>query len=323
MDLVDLINNNMWVIKHRKIFYAFSLLLLLASVVSFAVWGLKPGIDFTGGTLISVDYPNGRPEQSVITESVSSIDDKASVRPAGPNGYIIRMKPIDQEQKSEVMKALFVGVSGSTDLEQNDTGSTTVVAELKTFDSIGPVLGAEALRKALVSIVLVIAGIVLFITFAFRKVSEPVSSWKYGLVAIAALVHDVIIPTGVFSVLGHFAGYEVDTLFVTALLVILGFSVHDTIVVFDRVRENLRLSSSKKSFTDVVGESINQTIVRSVNTSLTTLIALLVLYFVGGSATEHFSLALIIGIAAGTYSSIFVGSALLVTIEKWGKGKKS
>lgn len=322
MDLVDLINNNMWVIKHRKIFYAFSLLLLLASVVSFAVWGLKPGIDFTGGTLIEVAYPNGRPEQSKIIESISSIDDKASVRPAGPGGYIIRMKPIDQEQKSEVMKVLFVDVSSSVSSEQKAVGSTTVVAELKTFDSIGPVLGAEALRKALVSIVLVIAGIVLFITFAFRKVSEPVSSWKYGLVAIAALVHDVIIPTGVFSVLGHFAGYEVDTLFVTALLVILGFSVHDTIVVFDRVRENLRLSSSKKPFADVVGESINQTIVRSINTSLTTLIALLVLYFVGGSATEHFSLALIIGIAAGTYSSIFIGSALLVTIEKWGKGKR-
>jgi len=309
----------MWVIKHRKIFYAFSLILIIASIASFAVWGLQPGIDFTGGTLIEVAYPSGRPEQITITESISAIDDKASIRPAGQDGYIIRMKPIDQEQKSEVMKALSVDVSDSND--KLTTGSTTSVAELKTFDSIGPVLGAEALRKALVSIVLVIAGIVLFITFAFRKVSEPVSSWKYGLVAIAALVHDVIIPTGVFSVLGHFAGYEVDTLFVTALLVILGFSVHDTIVVFDRVRENLRLSSANKPFSEVVGESINQTIVRSINTSMTTLIALLVLYFVGGSATEHFSLALIIGIAAGTYSSIFVGSALLVTIEKWGRRK--
>lgn len=310
----------MWVIKHRKIFYGFSILLIVASVVSFAVWGLKPGIDFTGGTLIEISYPNGRPDQVGISQVVSVIDNKASVRPAGQDGYIIRMKPIDQEQKSKVMKALSVDVSGLDN--QVAVGSTTIKAELKTFDSIGPVLGVEALRKALVSIVLVIAGIVLFITFAFRKVSEPVSSWKYGLVAIAALVHDVIIPTGVFSVLGHFAGYEVDTLFVTALLVILGFSVHDTIVVFDRVRENLRLSSSNKPFADVVGESINQTIVRSVNTSLTTLIALVVLYFVGGSATEHFSLALIIGIAAGTYSSIFIGSALLVTIEKWGKGKR-
>lgn len=311
----------MWVIKHRKIFYTFSSILIVASIVSFAVWGLKPGIDFTGGTLIEISYPNNdRPEQKSIVEAISSIDDKASVRPFGSNGFIIRMKPIDQKQKSEVMGVLQVNTDAK--LADNTIGSTTSKAELKTFDSIGPVLGAEALRKALVSIVLVILGIVLFITFAFRKVSEPVSSWKYGLVAIAALVHDVIIPTGVFSVLGHFAGYEVDTLFVTALLVILGFSVHDTIVVFDRVRENLRLSSARKPFFEVVGESINQTIVRSINTSLTTLIALLVLYFVGGSATEHFSLALLIGIAAGTYSSIFVGSALLVTIEKWGKGKR-
>jgi preprotein translocase subunit SecF len=311
----------MWIIKHRRIFYSFSIILIVASIFAFSIWGLKLGIDFTGGTLIQVEYPSTRPDQIAITKSLSLIDDKASVRPVGDNGYIIRMKPVDQKEKVDVMKALFVGsttsVVGSVDTQ------TQNIAELKTFDSIGPVLGAEALRKALVSIVLVIAGIVLFITFAFRKVSEPVSSWKYGLVAIIALVHDVIIPTGVFSVLGYFAGYEIDTLFVTALLVILGFSVHDTIVVFDRIRENLRLSSSNKPFEQVVGESVNQTLVRSVNTSLTTLIALLVLYFVGGSATEHFSLALIIGIAAGTYSSIFVGSALLVTIERWGKEKRS
>ncbi|MCX6719313.1 MAG: protein translocase subunit SecF, partial [Candidatus Taylorbacteria bacterium] len=191
---------------------------------------------------------------------------------------------------------------------------------VKNFDTIGPVLGGEALRKAYVSIILVIVGIVLYITFAFRKVSLPVSSWKYGFVAIIALIHDVIIPTGVFSVLGHFAGYEVDTLFVTAILVILGFSVHDTIVVFDRVRENLKNSlGSRKPFGEIVGASISQTFVRSINTSLTTLIALVVLYILGGSTTEHFTLALIVGIAAGTYSSIFIGSPLLVTLELWSK----
>ena len=189
----------------------------------------------------------------------------------------------------------------------------------KNFASIGPVLGAEALRKSIFSIVFVILSIVLYITFVFRKVSEPVSSWKYGLTAIVALAHDIIIPIAVFSVLGHFAGYEVDTLFVTALLVILGFSVHDTIVVFDRVRENLRHGSSGKSFETVVGESVGQTFARSINTSLTTLLALVILYFFGGEATQHFALALIIGIAAGTYSSVFIGSPLLVTIEKWGR----
>ncbi len=290
----------MWVINNRKIFYAFSSILVLASLLSLIFWGLKPGIDFTGGTLIEVQYSSGRPAQDVVSSAISVVDPNASIRASGVDEYIVRLKPIDQNEKAEVIKALGDGV-------------------VKTFDSVGPVLGAEALRKAYVSIFLVIIGIVLFITYAFRKVSEPVSSWKYGLTAIIALIHDVIIPVGAFSVLGHFVGYEVDTLFVTALLVVLGFSVHDTIVVFDRVRENLKFASSKKPFSEVVGESISQTFTRSINTSLTTLIALVVLYILGGSTTEHFSLALIIGIAAGTYSSIFVGSPLLVTIEKYSK----
>lgn len=303
----------MWVIKYRKIFYSISIALVLASFAALGIWGVNPGIDFTGGTLIQVGYPEGRPAQELVAEKLAVIDSVASIRPSttneGEEEYIVRMKPIDQEEKDAVISAL------------SPDGTTQVVE--KNFSSIGPVLGAEALRKSIVSIVLVILAIVLFITFAFRKVAEPVSSWKYGLVAIVALVHDVIIPTGVFAILGNFAGYEVDTLFVTALLVVLGFSVHDTIVVFDRVRENLRDGSSSEAFENVVGKSVGQTFTRSINTSLTTLIALVVLYFVGGPTTEHFALALIIGIAAGTYSSIFIGSPLLVTIEKWGRKHKA
>jgi len=297
----------MWVITNRKLFYSISGILIVASAVSLFVWGLKPGIDFTGGTLIEVSYPAGRPAQDAVAASLAAIDPAASVRPSGSADYIVRMKAIGTPEKVAVMNALSL----------NGSASTTE----KNFASVGPVLVAEALRKALVSIFLVLICIVLFITFAFRKVSEPVSSWKYGLTAVIALAHDVIIPTGVFSILGHYLGYEVDTLFVTALLVVLGFSVHDTIVVFDRVRENLKHASDKKPFAEVVGESVSQTFTRSINTSLTTLIALIVLYIFGGSTTEHFSLALIIGIAAGTYSSIFIGSPLLVTIEKWGRKK--
>jgi preprotein translocase subunit SecF len=304
----------MWVVSNRKIFYAISIILMVASIVAIAVYGVKPGIDFTGGTLVDVSYPGGRPDQDAITSQLSIIDTAASVRPStdaqGREGYIVRMKEISQEQKAEVMDALSL------------KGSVVVVEN--TFDSIGPILGSEALRNSAISVFLVLLAIVLFIAFAFRKVSEPVSSWKYGFVAIIALLHDVIIPLGAFAVLGHFFGYEVDTLFVTALLVILGFSVHDTIVVFDRVRENLS-HNTKKPFEQVVGESVGQTFTRSINTSLTTLLALIVLYFFGGKATEHFSLALIIGIAAGTYSSVFVGSPLLVTIQQWSakrSGKK-
>ena len=295
----------MWVVNYRKLFYSISGILVIASFVSLAVWGLKPGIDFTGGTLIDVQYPNGRPDQTMLTASLVAVDSSASVRPSGVDGYIIRLKPVEQTEKANIMDVLSL----------NGVSSTTI----KTFDSIGPVLGAEALRKSLASIILVLLGIVLFITFAFRKVSEPVSSWKYGLTAIVALIHNVIIPVGVFSVLGHYASYEVDTLFVTALLVIIGFSVHDTIVVFDRVRENLRHASAKNAFGEIVGKSVSQTFTRSINTSLTTIIALVALYIFGGTTTEHFSLALIIGIAIGAYSSIFIASPLLVTIEKWSR----
>jgi len=167
---------------------------------------------------------------------------------------------------------------------------------------------------------LVLLAIVLFVAFAFRKVSKPISSWVYGLVTILALTHDVLIPTGVFAFLGHFYGFEVDTLFVTALLVILGFSVHDTIVVFDRIRENLHKNEEdrdKKDFETIVGESINQTFVRSINTSLTTLFAIFMLYILGPDSIKNFSLALLIGITAGTYSSIFIGSTLLVAFNNW------
>ncbi len=302
----------MWVINNRKYLYIFTTILVVISVISLAVWGLKPGIDFAGGTLIEISYPvtaTSTPSQSAITSALTSIDPVVSVRSGGINDYFIRMKAIDQTEKAEVMSALSM--------------NSDVTPTVKSFDSIGPVLGAEALRKAVVSVILVILGIVLYITFAFRKVSEPVRSWKYGLIAIASLVHDIIIPLGAFSILGHYLGYEVDTLFVTALLVILGFSIHNTIVVFDRVRENLSHNSSARgdAFAGVVGQSVNQTLTRSINTSLTVLIALVALYIFGGSSTEHFTLALIIGILAGTYSSVCFGSSLLVTIERKWKGK--
>jgi preprotein translocase subunit SecF len=174
--------------------------------------------------------------------------------------------------------------------------------------------------KAVLAIILVILAIVLFIAFVFRHVAEPVQSWKYGVVAIVTLLHDVIVPLGVFSVLGHFGLAEIDTLFVTALLVILGFSIHDTIVVFDRVRENLRINKQghhKLSFDEVVGKSLKQTYARSINTSLTTLLTLAALYLFGSTTTENFALAMFIGIAVGTYSSICIASPLLVTWHKF------
>ncbi|MCR4306599.1 MAG: protein translocase subunit SecF, partial [Candidatus Yonathbacteria bacterium] len=195
------------------------------------------------------------------------------------------------------------------------------VFEEERFNSIGPVIGSELKRKAVIAIIIVMVAIILFITFAFRRVSEPVSSWKYGLVAIVALAHDVIIPTGVFAVLGNFfIDFQVNVLFVTALLAILGFSIHDTIVVFDRIRENLRRNKEyhiDKGFAETVGEGLSQTFTRSINTSMTVVFVMLVLYFLGGEPTRQFALALSVGVIAGTYSSVFIASPLLVVIEKW------
>ncbi len=301
----------MTIVKYRKIFYAISVLLMLGSVIAFSIWGLKLGVDFKGGTIIEVEYEGERPTVQEIKDALASSLLNENIRPTGEKGYIVRMRTIDEKEHTNVLKTL--SFSNSKPLSE------------KRFNTIGPLLGKEAANKAFISVGLVLLCIVLFITFVFRKVSEPVSSWKYGIIAIVALFHDVVIPIGVFSVLGHFLGYEVDTLFVTALLVVLGFSIHDTIVVFDRVRENLKLNhehNQKKHFETIVGESISQTFTRSINTSLTTLLALVVLYFVGAEITRHFSLALLIGIAAGTYSSVFLGSPLLVTVEKWQNRKK-
>ncbi|HEY4496106.1 MAG TPA: protein translocase subunit SecF [Candidatus Paceibacterota bacterium] len=297
----------MLIVNNRKIFYIISAVLVGVSIIVLMVWGLNLSIDFKGGTIIEISYPDERPAVSDIEKNLEKLNlGEHSIRPVGEMGYLIRTRSLEESERAILFQAL------------SNNGSKKITEE--RFDSVGPLLGKEAVRKSLFSIILVIVCIVLFITFAFRKVSEPVASWKYGLITVLALIHDVLIPAGVFAVLGHFKGIEVDTLFVTALLVVLGFSVHDTIVVFDRVRENLKVNHetrTKKPFEQIVGESISQTFVRSINTSLTTILVLIVLFFVGAVSTQMFSLALIIGITAGTYSSIFIGSTLLVTAEKF------
>ncbi len=297
----------MFIVNHRKVFYTFSGLLVLASFVALFLWGLKPGIDFTGGSLLEVTYTSSTsPAVADITKVVTAIGTTdVSVRPSGSNDFIIRSSELSNAQ--EVLAIGNLSFAGKYAVSE------------KEFDSVGPTLGVEALQKSWISIILVLLAIILFISFAFRKVSKPVSSWKYGIIAVVSLVHNILIPMGLFAALGYFAGFEVDTLFITALLVIIGFSVHDNIVVFDRVRENLRRNEEfkeKKDFDTIVGESINQTFVRSINTSLTLLFAILVLYIIGPVATQNFALALLVGITAGTYSSIFIGSPLLVTVYK-------
>lgn len=298
----------MFVVQHRKIFYIITALLVVFSIFSVSYWGLNFGIDFKGGAIVEVEYQN-RPSKESIETSIKTLKlGEFSVRPSGESTFIIRTRELSNLERQEFTTAIGIG-------------ATTTGATLKQFDSVGPILGKELAQKSATAIIFVIIAIVLFITFAFRRVSEPVSSFKYGLVAVIALVHDVIIPTGIYAFLGRNGGFEVDALFVTAILVILGFSVHDTIVVFDRTRENLKHAKSNKPFFEIVGESINQTFARSINTSLTTVLALIALFVFGPEATHNFALVMMIGIVAGTYSSIFLGSPLLVTVERMGKVK--
>ena len=293
----------MFVIRYRKIFFLVSGILLLVSIAAMFVYDFRTSIDFKGGTLTEVKFSE-RPAQTETELKIEALNMGGfSVRPSGDFNYTIRTKELSLDERQELIQTL-----GNPVVERQNT--------------IGPIAGAELKSKAVKAVGVVMLMIVLFITFAFRKVSRPVSSWKYGLATIIALAHDVVIPTGIFVILGHYIGIEIDLLFVTGLLAILGYSVHDTIVVFDRVRENLHVNAEgnmKEEFETTVGKSVAQTFGRSINTSLTIFITLLALFLVGSPATKDFALLLIIGVIIGTYSSIFVASPLLVTFYKWQK----
>lgn len=302
----------MFIVRYRKIFYLISIILLSVSLYGVFAYGFKESIDFKGGSITEVSYPEGRPDKALVESHISGLGlGGFSVRPSENNRYIIRTQELTEAERESLISTL------------SENGTQTITVERS--NTIGPVAGAELKSKAYKAIAVVLIMIVLFVTFAFRKVSEPVPSWKYGLAAILALSHDVIIPAGLFVFLGHYSGVEIDLLFVTGLLAILGYSVHDTIVVFDRVRENLKINhheNKKEDFETTVGISVQQTFGRSINTSLTIFITLLALYLVGGPATKDFALLLLVGVVAGTYSSIFIASPLLVTFQKFQDNKK-
>lgn len=287
------------IISKTKYAYIFSGLLTVLCIVSLYSWKLKLGIDFTGGTLMEVKFEKTLPSNSEIEENLKDLNLKSfSPQATGNNTILLRYVPENDKSNQEVLRILKEKYPESKEL-RTDYANSTVSKELKS--------------KSLWAIFWAVAGIMAYIAWAFRKVSRPVPSWKYGMGAIIALVHDILITAGVFSVLGHFYGIEIGIPFVAALLTILGFSVHDTIVVYDRTRENLLRSSSKETFPEVVNRSLNETLVRSINTSMTVIITLLAIYIFGGESIKYFSLALLVGVTFGTYSSIFIASALLVT----------
>jgi preprotein translocase subunit SecF len=295
-------------LKYSKIYFIFSGILVLASLVSLLIFGLNLGIDFTGGSILEANFLQERPANQEIREKLAELDflEEVLVQPAGKTGVILRMKDLSEKQHQEVLRKL-------GELGQLEEGR---------FESIGPVIGKELKEKTRILIVVALAAIVLYVTFAFRGVSRPVASWQYGLSALIALFHDVLIPVGVFSVLGKFYGIQVTIPVVAALLTVLGYSVNDTVVVFDRIREHL-LMRKDMTFEETVNQSLNQTIVRSINISLTTLLVVGAIFFLGGETLKYFALALIVGIGVGTYSSLFLASPILVSWLAWQERRRN
>ena len=305
----------MYFVKNRKIGYAFVGALSAAAFLAISIFGIPTGIDFTGGNLAEVKYAGIRPDQpQVLTQLVDAGITDASVRPVGIDGYIVRMPSLSAAQQGSLESVLTIG---------------DAQADIVRMTDVGPSIGTELYRKSIVAIVLVVLAILIYLAFAFRPPKlekkgdkeiavDDVSSWWYGLIAIITLAHDILIPVGMVAVLGYTIGAQVDTLFITALLTILGYSVNDTIVIFDRVRENVRAnyaSKTKETYAHLVGKALSETYGRSINTSLTTILALVALYVFGPESTQLFALTLIVGVVAGTYSSIMLAAPLLVTVH--------
>jgi preprotein translocase subunit SecF len=288
------------IIQQRKYAYVFSGLLTLASIVCIAVWGLRLGIDFKGGTLMEVRFTETAvPTADVVREKLGAMElQSLTVQPTAERGMLLHYLASDETTNSQVLTTL--------------KGIDPAVEQLRV-DFIGASVSDQMQSQAFTGTALALLGIALYVAWAFRRVSYPVTSWEYGAGAIIALAHDIIITTGVFSLLGHFHSVEVGVPFIAALLTILGYSVNDTIVVYDRVRENLLRARTGTDFEEIVNRSLNETLVRSVNTSLTVIIVLIAVAVWGGESVRWFAVALLVGVGFGTYSSIFVASALLVS----------
>ncbi len=295
----------MFIIKNKIYFLAFSALLVLASFASLVVFGLRPGIDFKGGAVVTASYQNNAPSVDEVKNQAKNVGlGEVVVQVSDDKELIVKTRTLTESDRAILAETL--SVAGAYPYTE------------KSFSAIGPSISKELTTKSILAVILVSLAIIIFITLAFWAVSKPVASWKYGLISIVTLLHDIIIPAGLYAYLGYAFGAEVDTLFVVALLTILGVSISDTIVIFDRIRENLKKKISTV-FEEVVGTSLSQSFVRSINTSLTTALVLTALFFFGPEPTKWFSLTLLTGIVVGTYSSIFVASPLLVLAEKWQK----
>jgi preprotein translocase subunit SecF len=314
------------IIRYKKYFLIIAASIVAAAIAIVLFLGLKPSIDFTGGSLTEVRY-SAVPEKSEVEAKMAELNFGAvSVRQSisdADTGYLVSSRALNEEERTILSTALTtIGEGG----------------EVSRFTSIGPVIGQELKDKAVWAIGAVLFLTICYVAFAFAGIGWPVSSWVYGVITIVVLIHDILVPMAAMSLLGYFLGAEADILFITVLLTILGYSVNDTIVIFDRVRDKLKQNRTEqkrvvkevggidrtevtytltKPFGEIVGQAVDETMARSINTSLTVLLALTALYFFGSTVTETFILVLIVGVVAGAYSSIFIANPLLVLYEEW------
>jgi len=297
-------------VKNNKLFLIISLVLVVLAVASISIWGLNLGIDFAGGSI--TEYEIGeKPTQSELSEKLSKTDVKVSKIVVSEKLYTIYSESLDDSKRDTLNKAV------------TETYPKSIKKSVETISSS---VGVEQSKNAITSIVLASIGIILFLTYSFNSVPKPFRSIEFGVSAVLALIHDAIIVLGAFAILGHYFGAEIDLLFITAILTVIGFSVHDTIVVFDRIRENT-INFGSKDYKSIVNRSLVETLTRSINLTVATILVLISLFFLGPDSLRWFIGALLIGMFSGTYSSIFVASQLLVLIQeikaKYGKAKKN
>jgi len=283
-----------------KIVFIFSVIITIAAIVCVFSYGLKLGVDFRGGSIVELEFANARPQIGEIQKELDGLQLKElSINFAGANGVIIKTSELSEATHQQILIDLKTKF-GETNIDE------------KRFDSIGPTIGQELKSRSILAIIIVLIAVIIYIALVFRKLSRTLSPWAMGISAVAALIHDVAIPMGVFAILGRFYNVEMGAIFLAAALTILGYSVSDTVVVFDRVRENIVRGKAKEDFGVTVHHSIMQTLSRSLNTTFTTLLSLVAIYLFGGESVKYFALALIIGIFLGAYSSIFIASPILV-----------
>ncbi len=295
------------IIKYKYIYLIISALILIPGAVFLVTKGLNLSIDFTGGSLFRYEFTNEVSREEIKHEFENLGIKVETISQESQKRYSIRTKPVETEINNDLKEVLDTKFNGAVQL---------------SFETVGPAIGKETTNKAFVALFWASLGILFYIAFAFRNIPKPYSGLRFGISAIVSMLHDALMVTGIFSILGHYSNMEVDSLFITAVLTVLGFSVHDTIVVFDRIRENLNKMPRNLPFSEIVNYSIVETLGRSVATSLTVMFTLFSLYMLGGSSIKAFVLTMLIGIISGTYSSIFTAAPVLVIWEEYIEKKR-